>query len=214
MPKRSAEDVWRQLVDEAGEDAIERAASVSVAQAEKELAKAGFDVAAERAKADALMRELEASVSGKVAIAVPAHEPPMALVTHVPKPQHKARQWSPALVATTTLVVGAAIVILLTVILPRIRHDEITADQTEASTSSPKERAVALRRHATDACRDHRWNDCRQALDDAQALDPAGEQTPEVRTLRNTIHESIPPTPLPNPPQSHPDIKDMNPGTK
>ena len=29
MPKRSAEDVWQQLVDEAGEDAIERAASVS-----------------------------------------------------------------------------------------------------------------------------------------------------------------------------------------
>jgi hypothetical protein len=202
MPKRSAEDVWRQLVDEAGEDAIERAASVSVAQAEKELAKAGFDVAAERAKADALMRELESPVSRKVAIAVPAREPPMALVTHVPKPDRKERKWPPTLVATATLVVGAAIVILLTVILPRIRHDEITANQMEASTSTPKEQAVALRRSAADACREHRLDDCRQALDDARSLDPAGEATPEVRTLRKTIDET--------PPQSHPDIKDKS----
>ena len=57
--KRSPVEVWRQLVDEAGEDEIERAASVSVEQAEKELTAAGFDVAAERAKAEALLRELE-----------------------------------------------------------------------------------------------------------------------------------------------------------
>jgi hypothetical protein len=57
--KRSPEELWRQLVEEAGEDEIERAARVSVAQAEKELADAGFDVAAERAKAEALIRDLE-----------------------------------------------------------------------------------------------------------------------------------------------------------
>ncbi len=64
MPKakRSPVEVWRQLVDEAGEDEIERAASVSVAQAEQELTAAGFDVAAERAKAEALLRELESGV--------------------------------------------------------------------------------------------------------------------------------------------------------
>jgi len=57
--KRSPVEVWRQLVDEAGEDEIERAASVSVEQAEKELTAGGFDVAAERAKAEAFLRELE-----------------------------------------------------------------------------------------------------------------------------------------------------------
>jgi hypothetical protein len=59
MPKRSAVEVWQQLVDEAGEDEIDRAASVTVAQAEKDLADAGFDVAAERARAAARLRELE-----------------------------------------------------------------------------------------------------------------------------------------------------------
>jgi putative heme degradation protein len=59
IPRRSPEEVWRQLVEEAGEDEIEGAARVSVADAEKELARAGFDVAAERARAEALMDALE-----------------------------------------------------------------------------------------------------------------------------------------------------------
>jgi hypothetical protein len=48
MPPCSPESLWRQLVEEAGEDAVERAASVTVAEAERDLAAAGFDVAAER----------------------------------------------------------------------------------------------------------------------------------------------------------------------
>ena len=51
MSPRSPEAIWQRLVDEAGEDAIEAAAAVSVAQAERDLAAAGFDVAAERAAA-------------------------------------------------------------------------------------------------------------------------------------------------------------------
>jgi hypothetical protein len=54
------EELWQRLVDEAGEDEIERAASVTVAQAEKDLAQAGFDVAAERARARAVLDELDA----------------------------------------------------------------------------------------------------------------------------------------------------------
>jgi len=59
MPKRSPQEIWRKLVEEAGEHEIERAARVSVAQAEKELAEAGFDIAAERARAEALLSDLE-----------------------------------------------------------------------------------------------------------------------------------------------------------
>jgi hypothetical protein len=51
--------LWRQLVEEAGEEAIDPAVRVSVAQAERELAKAGFDVDAERAKADGLLEWLD-----------------------------------------------------------------------------------------------------------------------------------------------------------
>jgi hypothetical protein len=51
--------LWQKLIDEAGEELIEEAAAVSVAQAEKELAEAGFDVAAERARAEAFLASLE-----------------------------------------------------------------------------------------------------------------------------------------------------------
>jgi hypothetical protein len=59
MPGRTPEEVWRQLVIEAGEDAIERAARVSVAQAENELTEAGFDVAAERRAARTQLGKLQ-----------------------------------------------------------------------------------------------------------------------------------------------------------
>ncbi len=56
--RRTPEQLWQQLVDESGEDEIERAASVSIAQAESELRLAGFDVKKERADADALLNDL------------------------------------------------------------------------------------------------------------------------------------------------------------
>lgn len=59
MPPRTPLALWRQIVDEAGDDLVERAAAVSVAQAEEDLAAAGFDVAAERARAVARIAALE-----------------------------------------------------------------------------------------------------------------------------------------------------------
>jgi hypothetical protein len=65
MSPRSIEEVlWQRLVDEAGEDAIEAAAAVSVAQAERELAEAGFDVKAERAVAVARIEALQSGRRG------------------------------------------------------------------------------------------------------------------------------------------------------
>jgi hypothetical protein len=58
MAPRSPESVWRQVVDEAGDELVEQAAAVSVAQAERDLAAAGFDVAAERALGEARIAAL------------------------------------------------------------------------------------------------------------------------------------------------------------
>jgi hypothetical protein len=66
MPPKSREaQLWQKLVDEAGEDLVERAAAVSVEQAEKELAEAGFDVAAERARAESFLDSLAAGAEPK-----------------------------------------------------------------------------------------------------------------------------------------------------
>jgi hypothetical protein len=56
--RRTPEQIWQQLVDESGEDEIERAANVSVVQAERELLLAGFDVNKERVEADAWLKKL------------------------------------------------------------------------------------------------------------------------------------------------------------
>ena len=61
-------DIWKQLVEEAGVAELDAAASITVEQTETELRAAGFDVAAERAKAAAFLDALE---SGAVAAPAP-----------------------------------------------------------------------------------------------------------------------------------------------
>ena len=51
--------LWEKLVDEAGEDEIEAAASVSVEEAERELREAGFDLDDEDAQAEAFLVALK-----------------------------------------------------------------------------------------------------------------------------------------------------------
>jgi hypothetical protein len=103
--RRSA-DPWSDLVAEAGEDAIERAAGVSVAQAERELAQAGFDVASERAKAEATL----ASLSGEATRSGPA---PAALEGDAAEPAAWVTKTEPAPVRPRstrwTLLLAAAL---------------------------------------------------------------------------------------------------------
>jgi hypothetical protein len=98
---RTAGEIWDKLAEEAGEDAIERASSVSVGHAERELREAGFDVAAERAKADALMDRLETKDA-----ASEGHE--AGWVSMPPPPSRKSASrtsiwlWAAVLAAATT----------------------------------------------------------------------------------------------------------------
>ena len=59
MASRNQADLWRDLVAEAGEDAILGASQVTGPDAERDLRRAGFDIAKERAKAGALLRVLD-----------------------------------------------------------------------------------------------------------------------------------------------------------
>jgi hypothetical protein len=59
-PRNRADALWAQLVDEVGEEEIERAAAVSVEEAGRDLAAAGFDVEAEHAVARAHIAALMA----------------------------------------------------------------------------------------------------------------------------------------------------------
>jgi hypothetical protein len=98
--KRNPEEVWKHIEQEAVDDEIEEAASVSAAQAEKELAEAGFDVEAERERARAWVRELRNTPAGQ------SLKPPVAL-SHIrslrPRPRRPIILWVAAAVAVVVL---------------------------------------------------------------------------------------------------------------
>jgi hypothetical protein len=101
--KRTPEDLWKELAVETGEEEIERAASVSVAQAERELHAAGFDIRAERAKGNALLDELASDATAGTVGRQSAVEP----TAWVRGPQAQGRR-SPAMRWTLLLAATLA----------------------------------------------------------------------------------------------------------
>jgi hypothetical protein len=182
------EKLWQKLVDEAGEDLIEEAASVSVAQAEKDLAAWGFDVAAERARAEAFLVSLETAVATEEAVAEAAEqeETPKSSRKRIgkgaPKKGYPAAVWVAA--AAAAVAAGAAVTYVAT------RPEEArvpTPPPSSTGTAAPSPELVAaanLRHRAAAALDDGRGDECLSLLDEAAAKDPAGDATPEVQQLR------------------------------
>jgi hypothetical protein len=164
-PRRNPEEVWRQFADEAGEDRIDRAASVSVAQAEKELAEAGFDVAAERAKGVALIDELEAGRHPSERKAVPSGGSDGAHVVKLPGPSRRVirARWL-ALPAAAVLAAGA---VALTTGVVSVGSGQPGPEDLQA--------ARTLRDKARHECAESKWKACLDDLDSAKKLDPGGE---------------------------------------
>jgi hypothetical protein len=187
MSERKHADLWRELVDEAGEDEIERAASMSREQVEAELKAAGVDVEAERAEANAFLDdlargkiELGASASDKHQSAPAAVSPkavarkaaaPKGVEPKAPRPARRpAFAWLAA-AASIGAIVGGGLV-------PPI-------EQALVTTFPPDPAAAELRRQATAACDAKQWAVCLADLDKARALDPGGDGTQAVKSLRD-----------------------------
>jgi hypothetical protein len=98
MSERKHVDLWKKLADEVAEDEIDRAANMSVEQAESELRAAGFDVATERAKASAFLDALE---SGKPIGTVPI-SPAAKSTTTAPSTDAASARSAPTSIATPT----------------------------------------------------------------------------------------------------------------
>lgn len=166
-------DLWRELVDEAGEDEIERATRVSVAQAEAELTAAGFDVAAERAKADAFLEALAAG--GGASRSEEATRRP-AEPTRGRRPR-SAVLW---LAAAATFAAGGVLYATLHASPEPVAKGHSPAPSAPAPIApSADDLAVAadLRRKAAAACDAKQWSVCLAVLDQARAVDPDGDTT-------------------------------------
>lgn len=86
MTKPTATQVWRRLVEEAGEDQIDAVLSMSQKQVDAELAIAGVDLGAERAKGETFLEDL---VSGALdeSLGLPPDGAPASGVVAIKRPK-------------------------------------------------------------------------------------------------------------------------------
>ncbi|MBV9949105.1 MAG: hypothetical protein JOZ69_19815 [Myxococcales bacterium] len=203
MSERRHRDLWTRLADEASEDEIDRAASVSVEQAEAELRAAGFDVAAERARANAFLEGLESGAPRSSPGVTPQPTRSSPAVTSQPtsrasrNPDEKrfARR-RPAvawLAAAATLggIAGAGITLSVPLAGPLRPPPEAPSVSTPVASPQALAAAADLRRRAMTACAAKQWARCLADLDKARATDPGGDDAPEVRSLRDQAIEGI-----------------------
>jgi hypothetical protein len=176
MSERKHAALWKELVDEAGEAEIERAASVSVEQAEAELAAAGFDVAAERAKANAFLEALE---RGESTASAPAPAPAPASAPAPAKPRLRPRA---VVVRLAEVALSAAAGVAL---YAGLHQAPGPTSAHPAPSEADLALAVDLRRQAATACDAKQWSVCLADLDKARAVDPSGDDSGTVKALRD-----------------------------
>jgi hypothetical protein len=185
---RTAAEVWQMLVDEAGEDEVERAASMSVEEAERELAAMGIDVAAERAKGEDFLNALARGedVSALDDDTEGRRSQVRAKLGATPSPGERKRGRGKAVLAAAaaTVVLGGAAYAALH------RHEPAPSP----SPSPPNDDLMAatdLRRRAGEALDRGDWPECLMLLDQASVRDPAGDAQPDVVRMREKAQKAI-----------------------
>jgi hypothetical protein len=180
-------DLWKHLVAEAKEDEIDEASSVTVEQAEKELAAAGFDVAVERAKAAALLESVANSAPEEPS-ADAATESPARSAAAIPV-QARSRRPRAALVWLGAAAAVAAGALVFTLLRPTPGPARPLPFPPESDVAA----AADLRREAAAACDAQRWNVCLAKLDAARALDPMGDTASAVVQERQRASKNATP---------------------
>jgi hypothetical protein len=174
MSERKHADLWREIVDEA----TDHAATVSVAQAEAELTAAGFDVAAERAKASAFLDALGSEASSP-SVKETATRPTEATRRKGPRARVVWLAAAASLAAVGGTLYAALQPELVGSAPPRTSsHAPVVPSATNLGV------AAELRRKAAEACEAKQWSVCLAELDDARAVDPDGDDALAVKALR------------------------------
>jgi hypothetical protein len=193
-------EVWQRLLDEAGEDAIESVTRLSPAEVEEQLAAHGFEPDAERAQADAFLEDLaagrieeraagaaaeaahEAVVAGGVVAKPEVAANPEKPQSRTPPERRRPRTAMALLIAATSAAAGGAVV-----------YGSMAGGTVGAP--APDDAALAKaadwRTKAAAACDAKDWPRCLAALDEARALDPAGDGTTAVKARREQAMRGI-----------------------
>ncbi|HEY5146015.1 MAG TPA: hypothetical protein VII82_04580 [Polyangiaceae bacterium] len=173
MANRTATELWNAL-DEATMDAeLEAVLAMSPEERRRALEEAGFDIEKVHAQADAL----HAEAARQAPVAVPPAAPAAAVAA--PRPKRPR-----ALVVVPTVLAMAAGVALVV---------KLATPPPPVGSAPPQDpnvvRAEAIRRTARDACQAQHWQVCIIELNEAKALDPEGDEEPDVQALRREAHD-------------------------
>ncbi|HTB75772.1 MAG TPA: hypothetical protein VK762_21130 [Polyangiaceae bacterium] len=156
MTKLTATELWDALDDATIDAEIESALAKTPEEHRRDLVAAGFNLDEVNAKADALFASLQP-----------------------PAPVSAAGPWRRRAAVVVPIALALAAAVALVVEAGRPPPPVAHAPPPETSA----ERAVSLRREAGEACGQQKWQACLEDLDEARALDAAGDQAPEIQAL-------------------------------
>ena len=194
MNKPTAAQVWRQIVDEAGEDEIDAVLSLSQDQVDAELAGAGFDVKAEKAKAERFLEDLvsgalDESLGFDAPPAAAAPAPASATVTvarspELPAPWHRRRPRTALALLTAATAAAAASGTYVVTRQEPVAHPPPALESDRVAASEWRGKAFA-------ACDAKDFEACLADLAIARALDPAGDEPPLVQRTRDRAIKGV-----------------------
>ncbi|HEX8793487.1 MAG TPA: hypothetical protein VF765_21240 [Polyangiaceae bacterium] len=211
MTRPTAAQVWRRLVEEAGEDQIAAVLSMSQEQVDAELAGAGLDLQTERQKADRFLEDLLSGALDESPSSVPT-----SAVVAIAQPQHRPEPWHrrrprTALVllvaATAGIAAGATYVAMHQEPAPAPSSppppEPAPAPSPTASVIPDLVAAADWRSKAVAACDAKDFETCLADLDIARALDPDGDDTPLVARTRDRAIKGVLEKRPPKPPKPY-----------
>jgi hypothetical protein len=191
--RRKASEVWDRLAMEAGEDEIEAAAAMTDAQVDEYLAASGLDTPAVRSQADAFLAALAAPRPDAPAIEKPAPDR-KAAVAPVPKAEPRRRVPAGVVLVAAAVAVGGAVGTYVALHQgppgpdqPRPEPPHPPPPSTVAPAPSDLLSARELRQRAVEEYANHNLMGAQRWLEEAKAIDPEGDEAPEVQELRRKL---------------------------
>jgi hypothetical protein len=188
MTKRTAGELWDALDEAAVDSELESMAAKTPEEHRRELVDAGHDLDKVHAEADAFFASMPSAASAApTPDAAPAATAPAASAAPTPPAvsELRPRRMRPAVVVPIALAIAAAIALVIRAASPPPPVAHLRPDDTPAA------HAAALRRDAVEACEARSWKTCLDRLDEARALDPSGDENPEVQALRHAAAQGV-----------------------
>jgi hypothetical protein len=164
MTKLTDSELWDALEEEAVDDEMEAVLAKTPEERRRDLREAAFDLEKVHAQADALVAE-----------------PTRPAKVVALRPWRKRL----AIALPTAAALAAGIALVMNLSGPEVVGHGRPDDP-------PAVHAEALRREARDACGARSWPVCLDRLNQARALDPSGDEAPDIQALRRSAGDPAP----------------------